>query len=131
MELTYPMKVVDKTGNYLLVSRANNGNLLIELKLMFEKRTRIIGTVDVDAKVLYVERKRSEHLHRKTQSYGFNDTVLQIGKKFNYVLLTDDRGRYKIPKQTIFDYGRYLQFKKQGFETQIFLRLAIIEKYRL
>jgi hypothetical protein len=119
----------DKNGNTILAELIAFDTYAMYLKLLSEGRARHLGNIDTRAKVMFVERDRQKHLYRKTQSYGFNEYVLRNGD-FNTVVLTDDFGKYVIPKDTIFQYGNYLNHKRSGFELQIFLRLELINKYK-
>ena len=119
------IRIPDADGNEIVVKDKN-----ISLKLASEDRSRRIGIIN-SKKQLSIKRKRIIHLHYKSQSYGFNHYVIDNAKKFNKVLLSDERGTYLIPNKIILEKGEFLYFKQQGFEVQIFLSLEIINQYKL
>ena len=119
------IRIPDADGNELrIVDRT------ILLKLASETKTRRIGLIN-SKNQLYIKRKRIIHLHYKSDSYGFNHYIIDNAKKFSSVLLIDERGRYLIPNRVILDEGKFLYFKQEGFERQIFLSLDIINQYKI
>lgn len=102
----------------------------LSLKLKSERRSRRIGVIN-SKRQLYIQRKRDRHLHYKSKSYGFNFSIINAAKKFDSVLLSDEKGRYLIPNKIILEEGKFLYFKQLGFEKQIFLSLEIINNYKL
>lgn len=120
----------DEAGNSLIITRKGEAERELKLQLKGELRARNIGLVKDGC--LYVKRNRAKHLHRKSNSYGFNAYVLENAKLFDKVILTDDYGTYNIPKSAILLFGKYLYFKNSGtgFEKQIFLNLDLIENYK-
>lgn len=120
------VRIPDKDGNEILI---NNGRSIL-LRLRGERKARRIGEIN-SKKQLVVHRKRIIHLHYKSQSYGFNHYIIDNAKKFNKVLLIDERGSYLIPNKVILEKGEFLYFKQVGFELQIFLSLEIINQYKL
>lgn len=91
---------------------------------------RLVGELLEGQRVLRVTRKRGKHLLRKANAYGFNHFILSNAKKFDTVLLVDDFGAYRIPRQYILEHGEFLWFKEQGFEKQIFLTLDKIIDFK-
>lgn len=80
---------------------------------------------------LEVMRERSKHLFRKFNAYGFNHYILANATLFDHVLLKEDNGVYKVPKEVILEKGKFMNFKNHGgFELQIFLPLNEIEKHK-
>ena len=122
------MKTVDNEGNELSVEP--NGRVV--LKLSSEKRSRNIGTIT--NRTLYVERCSLRHLHRKSNSYGFNYHLLKDFKTFGSVVVKVDGSEfYKIPKHVILEKGKIMFFKKTdtgSFEVQIFLNRNDLERFR-
>lgn len=115
------------TGDEIIIRNTKT----IHLKLAGEKgRERLIGTIDIEHDWLMVERKRDKHLHRKSLSYGFNEYLIKNAKAFKNIMLHDESGYYLIPLDVIKENGKYLFFKQQGFEVQLFLELEIIKKYK-
>jgi hypothetical protein len=107
-----------------------SGNVF--LKLVAENKRRRLGYIDRAKRELVVKRKRDKHLHRKSNSYGFNHHILSKAKTFDTILLTDEFGEYRFPVAKVMAHGRtFLHFKQQGFELQIFLALEIIENCRI
>jgi len=119
----------DKQGNRLI--RYSSGQ--IRLQLLSEKFERLLGVVVND--VLNVVRDSSKHLHRKTNSYGFNYHLIYKARSYKYVQIDEDGiNLYKIPIDTIMQYGKILHFKdtdNSSFELQIFLSRGIINNYKI
>lgn len=120
------MRIADDQGN--IISVLNNR---IMLTLKKERRARLIGVIHDDEKFLYVKRNRNRHLHKKTNSYGYNDFVLRNTKRFNHILLQDVSGKYLIPVNEILTKGNYLFFKTEGFERQVFFPLEEMRKWNI
>ena len=108
-----------------------DGYLYITLHLKGKKAGRSIGRVRLADRVLEVSRKRSKHLMLKANAYGFNEYVLREAKKFDRIELTDEYGTYLFSRQLVIDMGRYLHFKEEGFEKQLFLSLNIITNHKV
>lgn len=108
-----------------------DGFLYITLHLKGSKRGRAIGRVRLADRVLEVERKRSKHLMNKANAYGFNEYVIRAAKKFDRIELQDEYGTYLFPRQLVIDMGKYLHFKEEGFERQLFLSLNIISNHKI
>lgn len=120
-------QVADKNGNKLIIKVSGN----VFLKLSKEKRHRRLGLIDRDKKLFIINRKREKHLHRKSNSYGFNHHLISKAKTFNKILLTDEFGEYQFPINKILDHGKtFMHYKQQGFELQIFLPIEVIELNR-
>lgn len=123
---TVSQLVADKQGNKLKIM--NSGN--VWLKLLAEPHERKLGFIDRERRQFVVHRKRAEHLHRKSNSYGFNHHMLSKAIAFDTVLLEDEYGRYAVPIAKILTHGA-MHFKEQGFELQIFVALEIIEIFKI
>jgi len=108
-----------------------DGYLYITLRLKGKKAGRNIGRVRLADRVLEVSRKRDKHLMLKANAYGFNEYVMRTAQKFDVVELTDEYGTYSIPRQLILNMGKYLHFKEEGFEKQLFLSLNIITNNKI
>lgn len=124
------MEIKDECGNAIITSHLE-GQINIELKLMSERRSRKVGYVDTQKKIFVISRERDKHMHCKSNSYGFNHRIISAAKTFDTVRLIDSFGIYDIPKNIILSHGKFLFFKQQGFEKQIFLPLQIIEKFKI
>lgn len=108
-----------------------DGYLYITLHLKGKKAGRNIGRVRLADRVLEVSRKRGKHLMLKANAYGFNEYVLREAKRFDKIELTDEYGTYLFSRQLVLDMGKYLHFKEEGFEKQIFLSLNIITNHKI
>jgi len=108
-----------------------DGFLYITLHLKGKKAGRNIGRVRLADRVLEVSRKRDKHLMLKANAYGFNEYVLREAKRFDKIELTDEYGTYLFSRQLVLDMGKYLHFKEEGFEKQIFLSLNIITNHKI
>jgi hypothetical protein len=108
-----------------------DGYLYITLHLKGKKAGRNIGRVRLADRVLEVSRKRDKHLMLKANAYGFNEYVLREAKRFDKIELKDDYGTYLFSRQLVLDMGKYLHFKEEGFEKQIFLSLNIITNHKI
>lgn len=120
--------MVDRKGNQLI--RYDNG--AYTLKLISENgRERQIGLL-VD-RTMFVERKDNHYFH-KAHGYGFNYLLLKRSTVFDFVMITHNSDQYKVPRQTILDFGKVLEFKEaqdgNSFEIQTFLSFDIIKKYK-
>ena len=89
---------------------------------------RKLGKLGGDS--LYLYRDEVRHLHRKSNSYGFNLKLLQLPRIKKIILNEGNINKYVIPKEIILREGKILFFKQQGFEKQIFLSKNLIEKYK-
>jgi hypothetical protein len=107
----------------------------IKLMLSLEaekKRQRLIGTITISTKTIKINRNRKKHFFRKGSAWGFCDAMLREAKTFNTVWLKDDeKNEWKIPVKYIMDNGFYLNYRKEGYELQIFIEEDKIEQYKL
>lgn len=120
----------DEHGNYFEVEEIK-GWLIVGLKLESNVKIREIGKVNLKEKFIEIKRNKEKHLFRKNNSYGFNEYLIKTSKTFDNVKLIDDNGTYVFPKNTILEKGKYLFFKEQGFEKQLFLPLEEINKFKV
>ena len=116
--------VHDEFGNKLTV--VDN---TIYLMLKGDNKKRQIGRLNTSAKILSLKRDRERHLHYKSNSYGFNYQIIKQGTKFNKVLIADNEFNYLIPKEELLEMGKFMYFKQQGFEKQIFVKLEDLSNY--
>ena len=128
--ITEKRYIGEDRDNYLVLKQ--DGNIVtIMLKIKGDTKIRKIGTIDKAQRVLYINRKRNAHLFMKTNSYGFNDYVMRTGTTFDKVHISDEHDSWIIPVMDILNKGRkYLHFKQQGFELQLFLSLEEMEQYK-
>ena len=120
----------DQYGNYFITQRTEN-SILIQLQLANENRVRNIGIVNRHDKFIEIIRDKSRHLFRKGNAYGFNEHLIKTAKTFDNVKLIDGDGVYLLPKSVILEKGRYMFFKEQGFEKQLFLDMDIINGFKI
>lgn len=121
--------IIDPIGNALICYKDGK----VTIRVATEGRDRRIGVIK--DKMLFVDRDSSKHLHRKSNSYGFNYNVLKLSKSFDSVAINeDDDVLYVVPKETILSMGRVMYFKNSedgnSFEVQIFLNRDIIKTYK-
>ena len=125
------MAAITSKEGHRLEADEKDGFLYITLHLKGKKAGRNIGRVRLADRVLEVSRKREKHLMRKANAYGFNEYVMRNAQKFDTIELTDEYGTYAIPRQLILNMGKYLHFKEEGFEKQLFLSLNIISNHKI
>lgn len=123
------MLIIDKLSNALMIHFDGK----VELEINTEKSKRNLGMIK--DRTLFVERKMEKHLHRKSNSYGFNYYLLKTTKLFDWVALKeDDTNFYVLPKEKILELGRVMYFKNStdgnSFEIQIFLSRDILKLYK-
>lgn len=122
--------ISDEYGN-LIITRNNGKRVIVSIKLVSEKRPRKIGVINIARKSIDMERNRSKHLFRKTNSYGFNHNLLKKTLLFDNIRLRDDKVEWLIPKDYILDNGHFFNFlNKGGFELQVFIKLEEIEQFK-
>ena len=124
----------DNQGNKLFLRVFYNENkehvsANVHLKLQSGGKTRLLGKYDFHNKVFYCTRKMSKHYHYAAKGFGFNwrildDPYLAITRVH---IVIDDETHYEIPKSLIAQYGKFLNFKQQGFELQKFISLDLIK----
>lgn len=128
----------DASGNRLFLrvfydENKVNTNADLYLQLKSEGRARQLGSLDLSTKIFWCKRSMRKHYHYATKSFGFNWTILQDDfldiQKVR--LVVDDEIHYEFPVSLIKDYGRFLNFKQQGFELQRFLSYDLIKNYKV
>lgn len=123
-------KIIDDEGNYII---ANKGEKVISLsiKLQSESYKRKIGRIDIQERILYIERKREKHLLRKLGAYGLCYKIIQDGKTFDWVRLSDNYEEWKIPRSFLLE-AKCLHFVGNGgFELQVFISLENIKQFKI
>jgi hypothetical protein len=94
------------------------------LSLPNEARTREIGWFEDHGTSFHCKRIPEKHLHRKTQSYGFNYHFF-TDSSFRLVVVHFPSGHnLTTTRLHVLRHGRLLHFKEQGFEKQIFLPVS-------
>jgi len=120
----------DDDENCLIIYNRDK-TVKIFLKLKQENYRRHIGTITKSTRTFVICRNRLKHLHRKSNSYGFNYHIIKHAKLFDTISLSDEYSNWKIPKQFIIDSGKNLYFAKRGFELQRFCSLEDIEPFKI
>lgn len=122
--------IVDEKDN--MIRCHNNGKrIMLFLRLKSENRNRKIGIIRISTKVMDVVRKRDRHLHYKTNSYGFNQTILEQAKRFTHIRLRDEHCVWKIPVAYILENGIWLHHLQSGFERQRFVSLDDLKQFEV
>jgi len=119
------MRISDKDGNKLYF--ADSG---VELVLKGSSRRRRILSV-MGGQI--IKRVLNAHKMKKFPSIGFNwkaINVLRDRLKKKYIFVVMGRAKYKIPIQDIIDHGKFLHFKTEGFELQVFYPLRRLDEWR-
>lgn len=124
----FEQKKEDAYGNYLRFE-ADEDTLIVYLFLKFMKKEMRIGDVTpCDDNVTYRRCIRNNHIVRKDNSVGFNETVIDL---LNPTILTiknmETRKRFKISRNDFERKKYYLNFKKQGYENQVLIKLEDME----
>lgn len=110
----------DKMGNSLT---CKDGYL--SLKLVSEHRVRSIGRIyKHDGEFCYLKFQKQEDIFQKFNAWGFNHSLLRMLPMNTKVFVIDERNKYGARSSAILERGKFLHFKKQGFELQIFMPLA-------
>ncbi len=123
---------IDEKGEDLLITKTTDKTRAIYLKLLSENKSRLIGTVTRSTKTIHFKRKKSIHLFRKLNAYGFNFYILNNQSTIEWINLSDDDGgNWKIPVKYVLENGEFLNFTKQGFELQKFISLEELEQFRI
>ena len=121
-------KISDGNGNIIIADR-QEFNVYLDLICASENRRRSIGFIQLATRTLFVKRE-SKHLHRKSNSYGFNYKVIKEAKIFDYINIRSPEGTFVISREKILSEGFIMRFGKRGdgFELQIFLTLDKLRK---
>jgi hypothetical protein len=122
-------QITDNLGNKIIAS-SNGDRIKVLLKLNTEIRSRLLGYINIKSNSIKIIRKKELHLMQINNSYGFNHTLLADAKTFNKILLKDEFNSWSIPTQFILDNGKFLFFKEQGFEKQIFISLEQLNQFK-
>jgi hypothetical protein len=127
----------DNAGNTLYLRVWSDENKVdvggsIFLKLKSESKKRNLGNLIVGDRSFHIIRDSGRHYHYKSKSYGFNWNIINdadLGIKTIH-LIVDKKDKYIIPKSVLDTYGRFLNFKQQGFELQKFLPMDMIKNFK-
>jgi len=121
-KLMEDITISDNSGNTLVITSGRE----VLLFLKSQKRPRKLGRFSEKYQQFWTWRSISKnHLHRKSDSWGFNYQCLVELKKLGItkVLLEEVsyNNQYYTSIDNILENGKFLFFKQQGFEKQIFL----------
>jgi hypothetical protein len=127
----------DNAGNTLYLRIWSDENKLdvggtIFLKLKSESKKRNLGNLTIKDRSFHIIRDSNKHYHYKSKSYGFNWNIIndaELGIKSIH-LIVDKKDKYVIPKTILDTYGKFLNFKQQGFELQKFLPFDMIKNFK-
>lgn len=123
--------IVDEEGNKI-VSTHNGHFARIHLKLKEENFQRNIGTIKIAEREFHVKRDRTKHFMWRTRQYGFNHYILDNAKLFDTVVIEDEHARWRIPRATMLEHGKFMHFKNNGgFELQVFVSLDTLAPYEI
>ncbi len=104
----------------------------IFLKLKSENKTRNLGNIYFNDNSFHCVRDSGKHYHYVSKSYGFNWNIINDAELNIQVihLIIDNNSKYIIPKSILEKYGKFLNFKKEGFELQKFLPFEMIKNFK-
>lgn len=127
----------DNAGNTLYLRIWSDENKLdvggsIFLKLRSESKKRNLGNLILKDRSFHIIRDSGKHYHYVSKSYGFNWNIINdadLGIKSIHLII-DRKDKYVIPKSILETYGKFLNFKQQGFELQKFLPFDMIKNFR-
>jgi hypothetical protein len=127
----------DNAGNTLYLRVWSDENKVdvggsIFLKLKSESKKRNLGNLIVNDRSFHIIRDSGKHYHYVSKSYGFNWNIINdadLGIKTIH-LVVDKKDKYIIPKSILETYGKFLNFKQQGFELQKFLPFDMIKNFK-
>lgn len=103
-----------------LISQGKTGN--IYLHLVNGKRN--IGTISPDGNTYTKSIVPSLHIHRKSNSIGFNYQFLKQSNFRWIVVRADGYETLVTSRKYILEHGFFLHFQNEGFEKQLFLRIS-------
>lgn len=123
--------IKDDEGNKI-VSTHQGAFVNVRLKLNEENFYRNIGTIKISEREFYVKRDRTKHFMWRTRQYGFNHYILENAKLFDTVVIEDEHARWRIPRETMLQQGKFMHFKNHGgFELQVFVSLDTLAPYEI
>ena len=94
------------------------------VQLNLEAETRYIGRLDESGDGTFYTKRLKNHLHRKTDSLGLNLELLQRQDfHFKRIVIDFDGRKLITSRNFVLYHGSIYNFRKAGFEKQIFLRL--------
>jgi hypothetical protein len=128
---TNVLKIVDEEGNKI-ISTHHGTFATIHLHLKEENFQRKIGVILIPEREFHVKRDRTKHFMHRTRQYGFNHYILDNAKLFDTVVIEDEHARWRIPRTTMLEHGKFMHFKNNGgFELQVFVSLDTLAPYEI
>jgi len=118
------LRVQDRNGN--IVTLLDNG--VVELKLINENKIRVLGKIENNVIKIF---RPFNHIHYKTNSIGFNAALIENDFGFDFIELEFRGNKYFFSKEVLIANCFHLQFFTNANELQKFLKLEIIEKYKV
>lgn len=123
---------IDDAGKNKLLIKHTDKTITVFIHLESEgTRKRKIGVVTKSTKTISIFRTREEHLFRQGNAYGFNEYVIRNQTSFDKISLFDGVEYWKFTVDFLLKNGKYLMFKEQGFERQLFLSLEQLAPYKI
>jgi len=119
--------IEDSSGNKLIAS--HNDSIINLSLLLADGKSRSIGQIDKEARVLRLIRSRAKHLMRVNNSYGINYYLIENGQTFDKVQIVDEQNTWVVTKKYLIDNCTTMNFKAQGFELQKFISLEKLNTF--
>ena len=95
-----------------------------QVQLNLPLQSRYIGKIDEAGEGTFYTKRSEKHLHRKTNSLGLNlELVQRQDLPFKWIIIDFDGRRLVTSREFLLYHGSIYNFRKAGFEKQIFLRL--------
>ena len=113
-----PMELHNNTT--LRITFSKSGTIFLHLV----NGRRNIGTLTADGQTYTKTIIPSLHIHRKSNSIGFNYQLLKQSSFKWIVVKAEGYENLVTSRKYILQFGKYLYFKNEGFEKQIFLPLS-------
>ena len=103
--------------------------------IIIQGKQKRIGTYDANTKTLYLERTKTKHLHKQSNSYGISSDMLEsIALDCECIILAEKEGKkvntYKIPFFELMRNRFFLHFKTQGYEKQVFIKHSVFTQFK-
>jgi hypothetical protein len=119
--------IEDSSGNKLIAS--HNDSIINLSLLLADGKSRSIGQIDKEARVLRLIRSRAKHLMRVNNSYGINYYLIENGQTFDKVQIVDEQNTWVVTKKYLIENCTTMNFKAQGFELQKFISLEKLNTF--
>jgi hypothetical protein len=124
----FSLNVKDEDNNRVYTE--HKGSWLAVMLEMRNKPAKQIAKLTTDS--LLIKKDRNKHLFRRNNSYGLNRLLLtNLPSDITTVIISDEKGVYKIPLQTILKDPETINFDLQGYEPQVLVKIDLIEKFKV